>query len=56
VFFLLLVNVGPGVSRVSLRFGIVLRHLARKTLDMGGIEGVWCGVFLAHLCGSRWGR
>jgi hypothetical protein len=39
--FLLLVGVGRAVSRVRVRFGIVLRLPARKTLDMGWREGVW---------------
>ena len=39
--FLLLVGMGPGLGKVRVRFGSVLRLPARKTLDMGGLEGVW---------------
>jgi hypothetical protein len=39
--FILLVGVGPGVGIVRVRFGIVLRQPARKTLGMGGREVVW---------------
>ena len=53
--FLSSVTKGPRVVRVRVRFGIAIRLLARKTLDMGGWEGVWyafdccCGLL-------RWGR
>ena len=40
--FLLLVVMGPGIGKVRVRFGIVLRLPARKTLDIGGREGVEC--------------
>ena len=37
----MLVGLGLGVGRVSVRFGIVLRLPAQKTLDMDGRGGVW---------------
>jgi len=37
----LLVGVGLSVGRVRVRFGSVLQLPARKTLDIGGWEGVW---------------
>ena len=39
---LVLVGVGHSVLKVRVRFGIVFRLPARKTLDMGEREGVWC--------------
>ncbi len=39
--FLLLVCVGLVGRGVRLRFGIDLRHPARKILGMGGSGGVW---------------
>jgi hypothetical protein len=54
--FLLLVGAGSCVGRVRVRFGIVLRLPARKTLYMSGREGAWCasdavmGVSLGAVC------
>jgi len=39
--FLLLVGVGPGVGRMRVLFGSVLRLPTRMTLDMGGWEELW---------------
>ncbi len=39
--FILLVGVGLCLSSVRVHFGSVLRLPARKTLDMGGSDGVW---------------
>jgi hypothetical protein len=39
--FLLLAGVGPGLGRVRVRFKSARRLPARKTLDMGGWEGLW---------------
>ena len=39
--FLLLVGMGPGLCRVMVRFGGVLRLPARNTLGMGGWERMW---------------